>query len=546
MNLFSALAAQISVFGTIDNVIALDWLGKAIQWLIESCNSIGGGIIIFTLILKLITLPFDIVSRVSTKKNAIKMEKMRPELEKLQRQYANNKELYQRKMQELYKTNGYSAFSACLPSLLTMIIFIVVIGQFSTYSNYANFGVLCKMAEKYSETVENYDEVNGTDIIYEKTVEIKDENGNPVIGDDGKVKTSVEYYINLSEAVKADSEVLSKFGFLETVNDGYDATFTLNGTTSENIKKLVSEMINLETDKDISDEERAKRALSDYNVGLSSPETPYEKTVHIVYDKATDSYSYSNEHFKDENGNPKTDEKITGELCTAVAEFYAQKYYDKTVREAAREEAAKVFRNTDLRFLWVKNIWAQDLPWAHPVRATFKEYGFTISSNCFTSCSASCTGKNNTVDSMSEEVYGEITHNLEKEKSEPNGYLILVLLSIGTMLVSQILMQKVNKTQMELSSVDGADGTAAQSQKMMTWMMPIMFGFFSFMYTASFSIYIIISSVVSTASTLLINLIVEKRFEKLAAKEAEQLELKRLGKAYKHIEEKEKNKKNKK
>ena len=105
-------------------------------------------------------------------------------------------------------------------------------------------------------------------------------------------------------------------------------------------------------------------------------------------------------------------------------------------------------------------------------------------------------------------------------------------------------MQKVKKKQMEISSVDGAEGTAAQSQKMMTWMMPIMFGFFSFMYTASFSIYIIVSSVISTGSTLLINFFVEKSFEKKAEKEAEELDLKRLGKAYKHIEEK--NKKNKK
>lgn len=544
MNLFSALSAQISTFGTIENVIALDWLGNIIKWLIEGCNSIGVGIIIFTLILKLITLPFDIISRVSTKKNAIKMEKMRPELEKLQKQYANNKELYQRKMQELYKTNGYSAFSACLPSLLTMIIFIVVIGQFSTYSNYANFGVLCKMAETYSETIENYDEVNGTDLIYEKTVALKDDNGNVIKDDDGNEKTTVEYYINLSEVVKADAEVLAKFGFTETKNDGYNAVYTLGGTTSENIRKLVSEMINLETDKEISEKDKAARALSGYNVGLKNPETPYEKTVHVIYDKDADTYSFANDAFKDGEGNNKTDEKITSELCTAVAEFYAQKYFDSTVREAAREASASVFRNTDLRFLWVKNIWAQDLPWAHPVRATFKEYGFTISSNCFTSCSANCSGKNNTVDSMSEEVYSEITYNLEKEKSEPNGYLILVLLSIGTMLLSQLLMQKVNKTQMELSSVDGADGTAAQSQKMMTWMMPIMFGFFSFMYTASFSIYIVISSVISTGSTLLINFFVEKSFEKKAAKEAEELDLKRLGKAYKHIEEK--NKKNKK
>lgn len=526
MNLFSTLSTQISTIGTIENVIALDWLGNIIKWLIEGCNSIGVGIIVFTLILKLITLPFDIISRVSTKKNAIKMEKMRPELEKLQKQYANNKELYQRKMQELYKTNGYSAFSACLPSLLTMIIFIVVIGQFSTYSNYANFGVLCNMAEAYSQTIENYDEVNGTNIIY-----VKDE-------ENGK-----SYYINLYEVSEKDKDGLAKFGFKVTQKDGYNAEFTLD-VTSENIKKLALEMVNLETDKDITDEQKAELALSDFNVGLKDADPPYEKTVHVIYDKQNDVYAFANENFKDEKGKDKTDEQIMQELCTKVADFYAQKYYDATVREAAREEAAKVFRNTDLRFLWVKNIWAQDLPWAHPVRSTFKEYGFTISSNCFTSCSASCSGKNNSVESMSEEVFAEITHNLEKEKSEPNGYLILVLLSIGTMLLSQILMQKVNKTQMELSSVDGADGTAAQSQKMMTWMMPIMFGFFSFMYTASFSIYIIISSVVSTGSTLLINFLVEKSFEKKAAEEAKELELKRLGKAYKHIEEK--NKKNKK
>ena len=141
---------------------------------------------------------------------------------------------------------------------------------------------------------------------------------------------------------------------------------------------------------------------------------------------------------------------------------------------------------------------------------------------------------------MDEKVYSEITAGLSKEKSEPNGYLILVILSIGTMLVSQILMQKTNKAQTELSSVDGADGTAAQSQKMMTWMMPVMFGVFSFMYTASFSIYIVVSSLFSTLSTLLINLIVDKKYAKLAEKQALELEMKRTGKGYIYQQEKEK------
>ena len=109
------------------------------------------------------------------------------------------------------------------------------------------------------------------------------------------------------------------------------------------------------------------------------------------------------------------------------------------------------------------------------------------------------------------------------------------------MLLSQIVMNKANKSQMELSTVEGENGTSAMTQKMMTWMMPLMFGFFSFMYTASFSIYMVVSSVFGLASTLLINYFVEKGFERQAQKEAYELELKRTGRI-KEIEENNKNK----
>ena len=70
---------------------------------------------------------------------------------------------------------------------------------------------------------------------------------------------------------------------------------------------------------------------------------------------------------------------------------------------------------------------------------------------------------------------------------------------------------------MQLSSVDGQ---GAQTQKMMMWMMPIMFGVFAFIYNASFSIYMIISSGLSTVSTVIINKIVEKKFKKQAEEDA--------------------------
>ena len=108
MNLSNFLSVAISTMGVFENVVKIDWLGNIIKALIEGCGNIGLGIIVFTLILKLITLPFDIFSRVSTRKNSLKMEQMRPELEKLQKTYSRNQELYSQKMQELYKKNHYT------------------------------------------------------------------------------------------------------------------------------------------------------------------------------------------------------------------------------------------------------------------------------------------------------------------------------------------------------------------------------------------------------------------------------------------------------
>ena len=104
------------------------------------------------------------------------------------------------------------------------------------------------------------------------------------------------------------------------------------------------------------------------------------------------------------------------------------------------------------------------------------------------------------------------------------------------------IAQKQNKTQNELGTVDGENGTAAQSAKMMTWMMPLMFGIFSFMYTASFSIYIVVSSIFSLLSNFVINKLVDLRFEKLAKQAVENEVLRRTGRI---SEIKENNKKNK-
>lgn len=516
MDFFNFLAISIDTFKPVQNIIELDWIGNIIKWLIEGCNSIGFGIILFTLILKLITLPFDIISRVSTKKNNVMMEKMRPELEKLQRQYANNKDLYQRKMQDLYKKNGYSPFSACLPTILNLVIFIIVIGQFSTYSNYANYEVFCQMSVAYEQAIENYNTTAGQEYIITK--EQTNEDGS----------TSTKKYLNIKlflESGHAYAEEFKKYGFS-------DPDFT-NGSDESPIIETISD--NQTTLAKLYEQIAKGEACIFPNFYTVSNKVEETANVHIVYNESTNTYALGGQ------ANKEFKENI-GEI---VLNAYANLYVQDVIKLAGSEAAAKVFRNTDLSFLWVKNIWSQDLPWEHPVKESFKEYNFVKSSGCFATCSASCSGTDNSVSDITDNHYLALTRCLSEEKEQPNGLLILVILSIGIMLVSQLVAQKQNKTQTQLGTVDGENGTAAQSQKMMMWMMPIMFGFFSFMYTASFSIYIIISSVFSMLANFIINKLVDLKFARIAEKEAQNLELRRTGRI-KEIDNKNKNKNKKK
>ena len=115
-----------------------NFIVKILIWLAGITSSIAVAIVLFTVLLKLVTLPFDYFSKASMRKNSLKMEEMRPELEKLQKQYANDKALYNQKMMALYKKNGYSMFGSCLPTILTLVIFIFALNGFTDYSQYQN------------------------------------------------------------------------------------------------------------------------------------------------------------------------------------------------------------------------------------------------------------------------------------------------------------------------------------------------------------------------------------------------------------------------
>ena len=113
-------------------IIDLNWIGKIIQWLINGIGIIGVGIIVFTLIIKTVTMPLDVFSRVKMKKQSLIMKKMRPQMEKLQKQYANRPDILRQKQYELQK-GSMNIFTSCLPMIFTLVIFGLVFQGFREY-----------------------------------------------------------------------------------------------------------------------------------------------------------------------------------------------------------------------------------------------------------------------------------------------------------------------------------------------------------------------------------------------------------------------------
>ncbi len=462
-----------------------NFLVDIIVWLVSISSSIAVGIVLFTLILKLITLPFDYISRASMRKNSLKMEEMRPELEKLQQQYANDKALYQQKMMALYKKNGYSMFGACLPTILTLVIFIVALNGFTNFSKYQNRLYFYNMSTAYNNVV-----YAGLDLD-------ASENAYIIRDEDGKL-------------VAKDKDLLQLFD---------------NGTSTVTATNANGETFEIYLDRQIESQDGEGNVLSEYlQITTTNGYVQYRRSFSVKEGQVvfSDAYTYDvieskltpdnklaseeNNFLKiyplDEEGYRLEDEK--GEDITYTYLEAKEKNPELTAKafllDIRQEKSADKYNEEKATFWWVKNIWVTDSACAHPVEEDWETF----------KSSQSYGGAE-----IGDDGYLNLTAKLAHEKDAPNGYFILVILTAGVSLLTQLVMSKSQKAQMELQTVDGQ---GAQTQKIMTIMMPVMMAVFAFMYTAAFSIYIILSSLISMGTTIAINKIVDVKFKKEKAK----------------------------
>lgn len=343
--------------------------GKMWHWLIlnvfDFISDYGWRIVVFTVLLKLILSPLDFFQRFKMSKNQKITERLKPTMEKIQKQYGNDKQAFAQKQMELNRKEGYSYFSSCLPMIVTLVIFITLWLSMNTVAQYMTL-------KEYTALYDNYESAYSQ--IY-----------NPV---DPEHPTS---------------------------------------------------------------EETARGALAE-KVGQ-------EVVFKMYYDGISD-------------------------------EFVAELKREYDLPEAFALEASE---KTQSSFLWIKNIWAPDVPWGDKAIMDWSAFEKAIDKYKKSDRNGLDSGE---IDAcLNETVYNRVMYKLLNESSanRTNGYLILpilvVLLSVGSQLLSIRQQKRAGQV--------NANGGAAVSMKVMMFVMPVMMAVFAVQYASIFAVYMVINSAMS-------------------------------------------------
>ena len=109
------------MFSSIGNLICIPfaWLVRVFY---NMTQSYGIAIILFTVVIKLIMLPFQMKS----KRSMMRMSRLSGRMQELQKKYANNQMKLQEEMQKLYAEEGVNPMSGCLWSFIPLPILIAL------------------------------------------------------------------------------------------------------------------------------------------------------------------------------------------------------------------------------------------------------------------------------------------------------------------------------------------------------------------------------------------------------------------------------------
>ena len=171
----------------------------------------------------------------------------------------------------------------------------------------------------------------------------------------------------------------------------------------------------------------------------------------------------------------------------------------------ANENASKTYEESKTSFLWIENIWLADTT-TNPVMS----YDDFISKGSLDDTQ------------ISQEEYDLIISPVKDTARNNNGYFILVILAVGLNYLSIFLNEMISKRRAKKKGVD-VSMTGKSNGKMMSIIMPIIMGIFTFFYNAAFGLYLIAGALIAVITSPLVTLFVDMLEYEAIKKERERL-----------------------
>lgn len=123
-----------------------NWFLEAMRWIYSLTCAIsesGFGNVFLTILISTILLrALTIFSDIKTRKSSAKMAEVQPEIQRLQKKYANDPRRFQAEQTKLMKEKGVSMWGSCLPMLITMPLFFCFIAAFRYWGYEMNLRLL--------------------------------------------------------------------------------------------------------------------------------------------------------------------------------------------------------------------------------------------------------------------------------------------------------------------------------------------------------------------------------------------------------------------
>ena len=371
-------------------------------------------VILLAVIVRVIFSLVDIVNKRFTMKNAQINEKMKPELDAVQKKYGHDKQLLQQKQSEIYKKYQFNMMGSCLPMLVAMILQLVVfLTLWTGLQNVSNYNI----ANSYENTK----------LVYYNVL---------LLNENEDLKNEVETLIDSETPYTLD------------VNIDFDNS-VMTVLLSANDAEVYSEDVVM--------------------IARSGQGYINEQIYNVIE-------IYATEEVNEE----------TGEVITPLSA------YEQAIKTLAEEETADFYLNNLESFLWIKNIYKAESPLTSPV---FTKDEITNYLNAYYSEDERALEDEYDYEGQ---IFDYVVSGLNNRDVGVNGYFILVILAVASSFLSIFLSNRLMK------------GTQAGGGKMMYFIMPLILGIFTLMYTSLFAIYIIVGQLIMIALSPLNNLIVKK------------------------------------